>query len=140
MSIKWSQPQTLDFIPNGKLVTFTAMHQSSSIQYIQIVDGSGNPIGFTRLDGSTARFPISGSGAKIGFLDNGAGFFIMAPGLQIQFGSSGLLVPQVAAASPSDFYINDNHYGGGIMFVTEDGTDNDFNDTSLVLQWYLRVG
>jgi hypothetical protein len=140
MSPVWSAPQPLDFIPAGKLVTFTAMHQSSATQYVQIIDQSQRPIQFTRLDGSTATFPISGSGAEVGFLANGAGSFIMANGLQIQFASSNGFAPQVAAAAPSDFYINEKHYGGGIMFVTEDGYDNDFNDTSFVLQWYLRMG
>lgn len=145
MSIQWSAPQPLSFIPSevgpaGKLVTFTAMHQAENIQYVQIIDQYNNPIEFTRLDGSAGQFPISGSGTTAGFLQDGAGSFKMQDGLQIQFGSSGSLIPQVAAANAANFYINDSFYGGGIMFVTEDGTDNDFNDTSFVLQWYLRVG
>lgn len=137
--IKWSDPQSLEYIPDGKLVTFTAMHQAEYTQYVQVIDASGNPISFYCLDGSKASFPISGSGVNVGFLQNGAGRFTMAHGMQVQFGSSGPYVPQVSAGNPVVFFINKT-LGGGNLYVTEDGTDNDFNDTNFVIQWYQYVG
>lgn len=137
--IQWSAPQSLAYIPDGKLVTFTAMHQAEYTQYVQIIDAGGNPISFYCLDGSQANFPISGSGVNVGFLQHGAGRFTMASGMQVQFGSSGPYVPQVSAGTPVVFFIN-KIFGGGTLYVTEDGTDNDFNDTSFVIQWYQYVG
>lgn len=139
-NIQWSTPQTLSYVPDGKLVTFTAMHQAEWTQYVRIIDGSGQPISFYRLDGTEERFPISGSGTDVGFLDNGAGRFTMASGMQIQFGSGGPYTPKVSAANPTQFFINNQIFGGGTMYVTEDGGDEDYNDTSFVIQWYQYVG
>ncbi|KWS06087.1 hypothetical protein AZ78_3641 [Lysobacter capsici AZ78] len=137
--VQWSAAQSLAYIPDGKLVTFTAMHQAEYTQYVQIIDADGNPISFYCLDGSQATFPISGSGVNVGFLQNGAGRFTMASGMQVQFGSSGPNVPKVSAGTPVVFFIN-KIFGGGTLYVTEDGTDNDYNDTSFVIQWYQYVG
>lgn len=137
--VQWSAAQSLAYIPDGKLVTFTAMHQAEYTQYVQIIDADGNPISFYCLDGSQATFPISGSGVSVGFLQNGAGRFTMASGMQVQFGSSGPYVPKVSAGTPVVFFIN-KIFGGGTLYVTEDGTDNDYNDTSFVIQWYQYVG
>ncbi len=138
--IQWSAPQSLAYIPDGKLVTFTAMHQAAYTQYVQVIDGKGNPISFYCLDASQASFPISGSGVEVGFLQNGAGRFTMASGMQVQFGSSGPYVPKVSAGNPVQFFISGVVRGGGTLYVTEDGTDNDYNDTSFVIQWYQSVG
>ncbi|QQQ00796.1 hypothetical protein [Lysobacter enzymogenes] len=138
--IQWSAPQSLAYIPTGKLVTFTAMHQAEYTQYVQIIDANNRPISFYCLDGSQATFPISGSGVSVGFLQNGAGRFTMAAGLQVQFGSSGSKVPLVSAGNPVQFFINGSVFGGGTLYVTEDGGDMDYNDTSFVIQWYAYVG
>jgi hypothetical protein len=139
-NVQWTSPLDLNWIPNGKLVTFTAMHQAAYLQYFQVTDTSGNPITFTRLDGGQATFPISGSGTDVGFLANGCGHFTKSDGMQIQFGSGGPTVPLVAAATPNRFFIDGSLRGGGAMYVTEDGTDMDYNDTTVVLQWYTSVG
>ncbi len=141
--IQWASPQSLDYIPVGKLVTFTAMHQAEYTQYVQIIDAGGQPISFYRLDGSQANFPISGSGTEVGFLQDGAGRFTMASGMQVQFGSSGPYVPLVAASTEAVFFLADATRGGGVMYVTEDGGpdgDMDYNDTSFVIQWYAFAG
>lgn len=139
-NVQWTAPQSLAYIPKGKLVTFTAMHQAAYTQYVQIIDASGRPISFHCLDGSQASFPISGSGVDVGFLQNGAGRFTMASGMQVQFGSSGPKVPLVSAGNPVQFFINNQIFGGGTLYVTEDGGDMDYNDTSFVIQWYAYVG
>ena len=136
----WTSPQSLAFIPNGKLVTFTAMHQAAFTQYVRIIDSNGNPISFTTLDGSSANFPISGTGTRVGFFNNGAGSFYMREGYKIQFKNSGSQVSLVSAANPNQFFINGQIYGGGTMFVTEDQGGTDYNDTSFVIQWYQYEG
>ena len=141
--IQWSSPQSLSYIDPGKLVTFTAMHQAEDTQYVQIIDASNQPISFYCLDGSQAKFPISGSGTEVGFLQNGAGRFTMASGMQVQFGSSGPYVPLVAASTEAVFFLVDKMRGGGVLYVTEDGGpdgDMDYNDTSVVIQWYETPG
>ncbi|MFK3647899.1 hypothetical protein ACI2IY_05605 [Lysobacter enzymogenes] len=138
--IQWAAPQSLGYIPSGKLVTFTAMHQAEYTQYVQIIDANNQPISFYALDGSQAKFPISGSGVNVGFLQNGAGRFTMADGMKVQFGSSGSQPPKVSAGTPVVFFIVDQIFGGGTLYVTEDGADNDYNDTSFVIQWYQYVG
>ena len=138
--IQWSAPQSLAYIPTGKLVTFTAMHQAAYTQYVQIIDAGGRPISFYCLDGSQATFPISGSGVEVGFLQNGAGRFTMADGLQVQFGSSGPNIPLISAGNPVVFFIQNKIFGGGTLYVTEDGADMDYNDTSFVIQWYQFAG
>lgn len=139
-AIQWSAPQSLAYIPTGKLVTFTAMHQAQYTQYVQIIDANSQPISFYCLDGSQASFPISGSGVDVAFLQNGAGRFTMASGMQIQFGSNGPYVPKVSAGNPVQFFIDSVVRGGGTLYVTEDGTDDDYNDTSFVIQWYQSLG
>ncbi|GAB4185728.1 MAG: hypothetical protein Tsb002_09740 [Wenzhouxiangellaceae bacterium] len=136
----WTSPQSLAFIPNGKLVTFTALHQAALTQYVQIIDSNGNPIAFTTLDGQSARFPISGTGTTVGFFTNGAGKFTMQEGYKIQFKNSGSNVSLVSAANPNQFFINGTIFGGGTMFVTEDQGGTDYNDTSFVIQWYQYEG
>lgn len=136
----WSSPLSLSYIPTGKLVTFTALHQAANTQYVQIINSSGNPISFNTLDGGTANFPISGAGTTVGFLNNGAGKFYMQDGLQVQFKSSGSQTPSVSAANPNIFYINGVTYGGSNIYVTEDGGGTDYNDTSFVIQWYTYEG
>jgi len=140
----WTSPQSLSFIPDGKLVTFTALHQAQLTQYIQITTSSGTPISFNNLDGSAASFPISGSGTTVGFFTDGAGSFKMKSGYQIQFKNSGSQTSVVSAANPNLFYINGTTYGGGSMYVTEDlpggSGESDYNDTSFVIQWYQYEG
>lgn len=136
----WTSPQSLSFIPNGKLVTFTAMHQAAYTQYVQIIDSSGAPISFKTLNGGTSEFPISGAGTSVGFFTNGSGSFTMVEGYQIQFKNSGSSPSLVSAANPNLFYINGQTFGGGAMFVTEDQGGTDYNDTSFVIQWYQFVG
>ncbi|ESP93723.1 hypothetical protein [Pseudoalteromonas luteoviolacea] len=136
----WSAPQSLDFIPTGKLVTFTAMHQAAYEQYIQITDENGKPITFQTLSGSNCEFPIHGQGQTVGFFENGTGKFTMRKGLQIQFANSGSHVSLVAVANPNLFFINGKTFGGGTLYVTEDGGGTDYNDTSFVLQWFEFEG
>lgn len=138
--INWSNPQSLAYIPDGKLVTFTAMHQADYTQYVQIIDANGNPITFTLMTGDQASFPISGQGTEVGFFNNGSGHFTMKSGMQVQFGSDGPHVPKVSAANPNQFFIQNAIFGGGTMYVTEDGGDEDYNDTSFVIEWYQYVG
>lgn len=142
--VQWTSPLDLTWIPSGKLVTFTAMHQAGCTQYFQVIDANNNPIPFFALDGAQGLplllFPVSGSGTKVGFLTNGSGSFIKFDGMQIQFGSSGPNVPLVAAAGPYQFSIDSVLHGGGTTYVTEDGDDMDYNDTAVVLQWYNSPG
>ena len=136
----WTSPQSLSFIPDGKLVTFTALHQAALTQYVQITNSSGTPISFDKLDGGAASFPISGSGTAVGFFTNGAGSFRMQSGYQIQFKNSGSQTSLVSAANPNPFYINGTTFGGGTMYVTEDQGGTDYNDTSFTIQWYQFEG
>jgi mannose-binding lectin len=141
-NVQWTNPLDLSWIPNDKLVTFTAMHQAGYTQYFQVIDANGNPILFSPLDGSLELpfFPISGTGSKVGFFTNGYGSFTKSDGMQIQFGSDGPNVPSVATAGPYQLFADNACRGGGTTYVTEDGDDMDYNDTAVVLQWYDRPG
>ncbi|MGD8782371.1 MAG: hypothetical protein PVH88_25855 [Ignavibacteria bacterium] len=135
----WSKAYTLDFIPNDKLVTFTALHQSGATQYLQIIDKNNEPISFTDLaNNSTVQFPISGldPSGHVGLLKDGVGSFTMKDGYKIQFGSSGSEPPDAIMSSPSTYYFNDKVYGGGAVFGSEDHGGTDYNDTSVTIQWY----
>jgi hypothetical protein len=139
-NLNWSKPMSLAWIPNGKLVTFTAMHQAEWTQYVQIIDPSGKPISFTTLDGQSNQFPIEGQGISVGFFKNGSGKFYMSEGLQIQFANSGSGETLVEAANPTQFFINGQIFGGGTLFVTEDQGGTDYNDTSFCIEWYKYEG
>jgi hypothetical protein len=140
MSINWTAPQSLSFIPNGKLVTFTAIHQAAYTQYVQIIDKNGSPISFNLLGGGAASFPINGTGSSADFFINGSGKFMMQDGMKVQFANSGPSLSIVSAANPNQFFINGEIYGGGTLFVTEDSGGVDYNDTSFVIQWYKYEG
>ena len=140
MSINWSSPQSLAYIPTGKIVTFTALHQASFTQHIQVVDTRGNPIQFDLLGNGIAIFPISGSGTSVNFFINGSGKFIMQEGMKVQFANSGGQVSSVSATNPNQFFIDGKIYGGGTLYATEDGGGTDFNDTSFVIQWFDSIG
>lgn len=139
-NINWSKPMPLDFIPVGKLVTFTALHQAAYTQYVQIITPSGAPITFTTLVGGQGQFPIQGQGTTVGFLENGSGSFYMQSGLQIQFGNSSGSTSLAQMSSPSIFYINGQNFGGGTFFAVEDQGGTDYNDTSVSIQWYTFAG
>ena len=138
--MNWSKPLSLAFIPNGKLITFTALHQAAYTQYVQVIDSSGKPISFTTLNGQSAQFPIQGQGTTVGFLQNGSGSFYMRSGLQVQFANSGGQTSLVATANPTQFFINGQVFGGGTLIVTEDQGGTDYNDTSFTIQWYQYEG
>lgn len=141
--IQWANPINLDWIPSGSLVAFTAMHQADYTQYFQVVDAGGNPISFSPLAGSfefLPSFPVSGAGPDLGFFTNGYGSFTKADGMQVQFGSSGANPPSVLASTPFQFFADGDCRGGGTIYVTEDGGDDDYNDTGVVLQWYGQSG
>lgn len=139
-NLNWSKPASLAFIPTGKLVTFTALHQAAYTQYMQIIDRSGEPIAFTTLTGQSARFPIEGQGTQVGFFNNGSGKFYMRDGLQIQFANSGGRQSLVEYANPTQFFINGQIFGGGTLIVTEDQGGTDYNDTSVAIEWYKFEG
>ena len=139
-NLNWSKPMSLAFIPAGKLVTFTALHQAAYTQYVQIIDSSGRPISFTTLTGQPAQFPIQGQGTNVGFFENGSGSFYMQDGLQIQFANSGGQESLVAVANPTQFFINGQIFGGGTLMVTEDQGGTDYNDTSFCIEWYKFEG
>jgi hypothetical protein len=141
--IQWANPIDLEWIPNGKLVTFTAMHQAGDTQYFQVLDNNNNPISFSPLAGSfelAPSFPVSGVGSDVGFFVNGYGSFTKADGMHIQFGSTAPSPPSVVASPPYQFFADNACRGGGTMYVTEDGGDSDYNDTAVVLQWYGQAG
>lgn len=141
--IQWANAIELDWIPIGKLVTFTAMHQAGDTQYFQVVDSNLNPISFAPLANSFelgTTFPVSGTGSDVGFFTNGYGSFIMATGLKVQFGSNASGPPTVVASTPFQFFVDTLCRGGGTIYITEDGGDSDYNDTAVVLQWYGQSG
>ena len=140
MSINWSTPQSLVYIPENKLVTFTAIHQAQYEQHIQVIDAGGNPIQFDLLGGGTAHFPIHGSGTTANFFTNGSGKFIMKTGMKVQFANTGGPVSKVSATNPNQFFIEGQIFGGGVLYATEDGGGTDYNDTSFVVQWYATMG
>jgi len=140
MSIQWSNSQSLAYVPNGKLITFTALHQAAFTQYIQVIDAAGTPIQFDLLGGGTANFPISGTGTTLDLFINGGGKFIMQEGYQVQFANNGNKVSSVSATNPNQFFINGQITGGGTLYVTEDSGDNDYNDSSLAVQWFNSIG
>ena len=139
-NLNWSKPVSLAFIPSGKLVTFTALHQAKFTQYMQIIDSAGRPISFTTLSGEAAQFPIEGQGVQVGFFNNGSGRFYMSEGLQIQFANSSGQESLVEYANPTQFFINGQIYGGGTLIVTEDQGGTDYNDSSVSIEWYKFEG
>ncbi|CAH9049552.1 hypothetical protein PSECIP111951_03782 [Pseudoalteromonas holothuriae] len=136
----WSAPQTLA-IPAGKLVVFCATHQAQFTQQVQIIDAQGMPITFHTFDGQSHTFPITGEGTSVNLFANGNGKFTMQAGYQIQFKNSGSQTSLVAA-STVEFDLNGIVYGGGTLFATDDqgGSEPDYNDTSLSLQWFNTQG
>lgn len=136
----WSDAIVLDFIPDGNLVTFTAMHQADYNQYVRIIDENNTPIPFETLDQKSVAFPITGQGVRVDFFVNGTGKFRMQNNYKIQFASSGSGKPRIEMSNPTDFFIEGTSYGGTALFVTEDGGGTDYNDTSFCLQWYSKEG
>lgn len=139
-NLNWTDAQSLAWIPNGKMVTFTAMHQAAWKQYIRIIDENGRVISFETLQGEMAEFPIEGQGSNVGFFKNGSGKFLMKKGLKVQFANSGGEESAFIMTTPSQFFINETVYGGCALYVTEDEGGTDYNDSSFTLQWYELEG
>ncbi len=141
---KWSDPLVLsDLFPQaiGKLVSFTALHQAKSTQYVQITDSKGGFVNFTNMDGETCQFLIWGSGREVGFTLNGAGFFTLQEGYSIQFGTNGPQPSDFLVSNPANFFIDNETYGGQAMIASKNVSGGeDSNNLSFVIQWYEYEG
>ncbi len=140
----WSKPIELsDLFPQGigKLCTFTALHQAQLVQHVRITDSASNPINFTNMNGNPCAFPVSGSGTRVGFFDDGAGYFTLQKGYKLQFKNDGPQTSDRQVAGPTSFFIDDKIYGGGALIVSEDHSGSeDYNDISFTIQWYEYEG
>lgn len=120
-------------LPVGKVVFWSVLVQSSANQFLQIKDSSGQIL-------FTAQGPSSSGGTPTQI---GQGFFQAADASQnytVWIGTNGgqqwskVLWTQDVITSGSSIY------SGKYLFTSEDGGDNDYNDSYLQLQWFQYVG
>ena len=146
----WSDPISLDLLeaPEGKTVSFTAIHQAALKQHVRILNSDGEAIDFELIKTEDDRsqpdredFPISGQGTSIGFFQYGAGHFEYEPGMTVQFANNGTCLTKAMHSNPSPIYVDGKKYGGVLWFVAEDfGGAREYDDTTLVLEWYEKMG
>lgn len=128
MDVAWSAAQDLSFIPANHVVVFSALHQTSHTQVVQITQGGTGPIAFTNAMGEAARFPITGTGSEAGYFERGTGFFVMKEGLTAQFADSGAKDTTIGHTPPATFGLPQ---GGGFAWY---GTDD--LSTRFYLYWF----
>ncbi|HEX7884718.1 MAG TPA: hypothetical protein VF474_01960 [Phenylobacterium sp.] len=117
-------------LPLGKIVFWSAVVQAANNQFVQLKD-SNNAVLFTAQGSGVAPTQI------------GQGFFQVSATSQactVWLGIDGgaqwsqVLWTQDAVSDGGSVCM------GKYLFVSEDGADQDFNDTCLQIQWFDQVG
>jgi mannose-binding lectin len=120
-------------IPQGMVVFWSALVQAAFSQFVQIQDSNRNVI-FTATGGS----PDGHSPTQIGqgFFQAGdpSGNYTVWLGINDGSPWSNVIWSQDAIANGGTSYLTK------YVFGTEDGSDNDYNDTYLQLQWFQFLG
>ena len=145
MTLKWTKPVDVSILFGqqalGKLVTFTVLHQAELTQYVKITNQEDEPITFTTMNGEESSFPISGQGTTVGFFNDVAGYFFLEEGYQIYFANSGTQQSKFQLGGPTTFTVNGEVYGGVLLFAVEDfGGEEEYDDTTMILEWYKENG
>lgn len=118
-------------LPQGNLCFYTGLVQSSLNQYIQLTDSQGVEVLVLTGTSSTGGTPTSlGSGY---FAINDSSYTIRI-GLNNGTSWTSVLYDQ------SSVQLNGTSYFQQYTFLSEDGGDGDYNDASLSLYWFSRVG
>jgi hypothetical protein len=120
-------------IPAGKVVFWSALAQAAFVQFIELKDSSGVSVFSCQGASSDGHSPtLIGQG----FFQGGdqSGNYTMWLGTNGGGQWSQVLWAQDAIASGGPPYLT------RYVFGTEDGNDNDYNDTYLQLQWFEYLG
>lgn len=120
-------------IPAGKVVFWTALVQAAFNQFIQVKDGSGNVV-FT-VQGASSQ---GGTPTQIG-----QGFFQASDpngAYTVWIGVNGGQWWQSVLWDEKPISVGGTAYFDQFTFISEDSTDNDFNDTCLQMRWFQFLG
>lgn len=120
-------------IPLGKVVFWSALVQAAYVQFVQLKDSGGVTV-FTAQGGSSDGHSATQIGQ--GFFQAGdeSGNYTLSLGTNGgQQWSNVLWASDVLMAGSTPFLTK-------YVFATEDGTDNDYNDTYLQMQWFEILG
>ncbi len=118
-------------LPQGNLCFYSGMVQSSVNQYIQLTDSKGVEVLVLTGASSTGGTPTPlGSGY---FAINDSSYTIKI-GVNNGAGWSSVIYDQ------SSVDLNGAHYYQQYTFLSEDGGDGDYNDSSLSLYWFKGIG
>ncbi|MBN3216849.1 hypothetical protein CUU54_13315 [Pectobacterium polaris] len=119
-------------LPQGKTVFWTVNVQASWQQFVQVRD-SNNQLVFQASGASQGGH----SPTQIGngtFVTTGNGTYTIYLGVNNGQSWSQVMWDEIT------LNIGNKVYSSGFNFITEDGADQDFNDTCLTLTWFNSIG
>lgn len=118
-------------LPRGNTCFYTALAQSSVDQYIQLTDSQGVEVLVLSGNSSTGGTPTSLGSGYFSVTDSS---YTLKIGLNNGASWSSVLYEL------SSLDLNGTHYYQQYTFLSEDGGDGDYNDASLLLYWFQRIG
>ncbi|MFJ5504737.1 hypothetical protein ACIPUO_11120 [Pectobacterium carotovorum] len=119
-------------LPQGKTVFWTVNVQASWQQFVQVRD-SNNQLVFQASGASQGGH----SPTQIGngtFVTTGNGAYTIYLGVNNGQSWSQVMWDEIT------LNIGNKVYSSSFNFITEDGADQDFNDTCLTLTWFNSIG
>ena len=121
-------------IPSGKQIFYTALVQALKKQYIQLSNSDGTPV-FT-LEGSSPPpdFRPTPIGNAFFNASDPTGKYLLKIGTDSGQNWSNVL------CSFSKIHLGGIKYYHQYVFVSEDSTDQDYNDSYLILYWFEKKG
>jgi mannose-binding lectin len=120
-------------VPTGKTAFWTVTTQAAWSQFVQLTDSAGNIV-FSAAGAS----PDGHSPTQIG-----AGSFTAGdPGgnYRIYIGTNGGQSWSTVLWDVLPLQFNGTTMSGNYNFISEDGADQDFNDSCVTLTWFEQIG
>jgi hypothetical protein len=120
-------------LPIGKIVFWSALVQSSANQFIQVQDSTGAVVFTTEGSSSSGGTPTQIGQGFFQAADTNDVYYIFIGTNGGQSWSNVLWTQDVLVNGAAILF-------GKYMFTSEDGSDNDYNDSYLQIQWFNFTG
>ncbi|RMB12040.1 hypothetical protein [Eilatimonas milleporae] len=121
-------------LPKGKMIFWSAVAQATYQQFVQVKDSGGTVIFEASGSSADGHSPTQYGQGMFQTNPSGDGGYTVWIGLNNGAGWQQVLWDKCGIShSGTDYY---SQY----TFISEDGADEDFNDTCLTLQWFEYLG
>ena len=120
-------------LPQGKTVCWTVTVQAADSQFVQLRDSQGNVI-FTATGASPGGHSPTQIGASSFVAGDASGAYALFVGVNGGQAWSSVLWDSIP------LMLDGTAMSTNLNFISEDGADQDFNDSHTSITWFDRVG